>query len=62
LLSGSIVAPSDMPDLALLRRSVWPGRRRQIGRANRHEGTDKRDFIHPGLALGQVNGIQYGIP
>jgi len=47
LLSGSIVAPSDMPDLALLRPVIWPGRRAKlVGKSTR--STDKRRFFTSG--------------
>ncbi len=63
LLSGSVVAQSDMPDLALLRRSdlalaVAAKLVEQIDT----KALSTTDFYPTGLALGQINGNQYGIP
>jgi ABC-type glycerol-3-phosphate transport system substrate-binding protein len=63
LLSGSAVAQSAMPDLALMRRSDLA----QAVAAKLVVQIDSKvlsltDFYPAGLALGQVNGNQYGIP
>jgi len=63
LLSGSVVAQSDMPDLALLRRSdlVLAVAAKLVEQIDT-KSLPTADFYPAGLALGQVNGNQYGIP
>ncbi len=63
LRSGSVAAPSVMPDLALMRRSDLI----QAAAAKLIEPIDSRalaadDLYASALALGQVRGTQYGIP
>src|SRR5450432_1118688 len=63
LSSGSIAAPSVMPDLALMRRDDLI----QAIAGKLVEPLDLKalalnDIYPSGLALGQVNGIQYGLP
>src|SRR5260221_2258701 len=63
LSSGSVAAPSVMPDLALMRRDDLI---KAVG-GKLIEPLDLKalsmDDLYPsGFALGQVNGIQYGLP
>lgn len=63
LRSGSVVAPSAMPDLTLLRR----GDLVQAASAKLIEPIAPRifsadDVFTPAMMLGQVRGVQYGIP
>ena len=63
LLSGSVAAPSAMPDLTLMRRSDLA----QAANAKLIEPIDARvfsvdDVFASALALGQIRGVQYGIP
>jgi ABC-type glycerol-3-phosphate transport system substrate-binding protein len=63
LRSGIVAAPSTMPDLTLMRRSDLV----QAAASKLIEPLDltplqAEDFFTSGLALGKVNGIQYGVP
>jgi ABC-type glycerol-3-phosphate transport system substrate-binding protein len=63
LRSGSVAAPTAMPDLVMLRRSDLT----QAASGKLIEPIDPRglaaeDLFASGLALGQVRGTQYGIP
>ncbi|MEP7289140.1 MAG: extracellular solute-binding protein [Chloroflexota bacterium] len=63
LRSGSVAAPSVMPDLALMRRDDLV----QAVSSKLVEPVDSDalavdDLYASGLALGKINGVQYGIP
>jgi maltose-binding protein MalE len=63
LRSGSVAAPSSMPDLALMRRSDLV----QAAASKLIQPFDIRtltsvDLFDSAIALGQINSVQYGIP
>ncbi len=63
LYSGSSVAASVMPDLALLRRAdLIQAASGKLIQPIDVRGLSADDLFPSGLALGQVQGIQYGIP
>jgi ABC-type glycerol-3-phosphate transport system substrate-binding protein len=63
LRSGSIAASLSMPDLTLMRRSdlVQASASKLIQPIDMRSLTSE-DFFPSGLTLGQINGVQYGVP
>ena len=67
LRSGNVAAPAAMPDLVLLQRSdliqaVAGTLIQPIDPSALGTGNESNDIYPAAVALGQVNGIQYGLP
>ena len=63
LHSGSSVAPSTMPDLTLMRRTdLIQAANGKLIEPIDLSGLAVTDLFGSGLALGQINGEQYGVP